>query len=84
MFVACHGAGLAEEPSVTPSWDDRSGAASACGACHGAPPQNHTASTDCGRSSCHSGEVVRDLSGKLSITEAGRSLHGNGVVDVAR
>jgi predicted CxxxxCH...CXXCH cytochrome family protein len=80
--VACHGANLREPPAVVPSWMDTSGAASACGACHGAPPVNHTASTSCDRSTCHGTEVSRSVQGVLGITPSGENLHINGVVDV--
>lgn len=77
--VACHGAGLALPPLVVPTWQDSSGAASQCGACHGVPPQQHTPSTDCGRSDCHGAEVQRSQ-GQLSITPAGRALHIDGMI----
>jgi predicted CxxxxCH...CXXCH cytochrome family protein len=80
--VACHGASLREPPAVVPSWTDSSGAASACGSCHGAPPINHTASTSCDRSTCHGTEVSRSVQGVLGITPSGESVHINGVVDV--
>lgn len=83
--VACHGAKipLPPVPSVIPVWADTSGAARACTACHGAPPQQHTPSASCERSDCHGGEVAR--SGlDLWITPAGRALHVNGVLDLAK
>lgn len=83
--VACHGAKLSlpPGPSVVPAWGDPSGAARACTACHGAPPKQHTPSTSCDRSDCHGGEIARS-GAALSITAAGRALHVNGVVDLAK
>ncbi len=78
--VACHGAILAD-PAAIPVWNDPTLAASACGACHGIPPSQHTTSISCERSTCHGTEVARDGSGVLSITPLGLSLHINGVID---
>ena len=78
--VACHGANLADPPG-TPTWTDTSGAASRCGACHGVPPSEHTASTSCSRSDCHGSEVAIDVHGVPSITPLGETLHINGVID---
>jgi len=78
--VACHGAKLNDPPAVTPSWTDASHAASACGACHGIPPTQHTASTSCDRSTCHSEEIVRTFT-SLTISESGKAKHINGVID---
>ncbi|HYM95675.1 MAG TPA: hypothetical protein VET26_00100, partial [Candidatus Sulfotelmatobacter sp.] len=66
-----------------PVWNDATGAASACGACHGVPPPQHTSSTSCDRATCHGREVARDASGTPHIAAAGRSLHVNGVIDVS-
>jgi hypothetical protein len=65
---------------VTPEWKDGSGAARECGACHGIPPTQHTASTSCDRSTCHGDEVDRSFGG-LAISPAGKALHVNGVID---
>jgi predicted CxxxxCH...CXXCH cytochrome family protein len=81
--VACHGARLADPSPFVPSWRDASGAARACGACHGIPPVQHTASTDCERSSCHGGEVVREGSAP-AISPAGSALHVDGVIESGR
>jgi predicted CxxxxCH...CXXCH cytochrome family protein len=81
--VACHGAELHDAPSVVPAWRDASGAARACGACHGIPPAQHTASTSCDRATCHGAEITRGL-GTLGISAAGKSLHVNGVIDTLR
>lgn len=80
--VACHGAGLSA-PSLAPAWQDTSGAASQCGACHGVPPKQHTPSVDCGRADCHGGAAKREGS-LLFIPPEGRALHINGKLDVNR
>jgi predicted CxxxxCH...CXXCH cytochrome family protein len=79
--VACHGANLADPPAI-PAWNDPTFAASACGACHGIPPSQHTTSTSCNRSTCHGSEIAIDGMGIPSITAAGLTLHINGVIDV--
>jgi predicted CxxxxCH...CXXCH cytochrome family protein len=79
--VACHGANLVDAPAVVPAWGDTSGAAGACGACHGIPPTEHTPSTSCGRSTCHGAEVTESATGLLSISDGGLSLHIDGVID---
>ncbi len=81
--VACHGANLAAKPAPTPAWRDALAPLGSCGACHGMPPQDHTASTSCERSNCHGAEVARDAMGILTITPAGRALHINGTIDHA-
>jgi predicted CxxxxCH...CXXCH cytochrome family protein len=78
--VACHGALLSDAPAVTPVWADASGAARACGACHGIPPSQHTASTGCDRSTCHGTEIDRTLT-NVAISAEGKALHVNGVID---
>jgi predicted CxxxxCH...CXXCH cytochrome family protein len=77
--VACHGARLADPPAA-PAWNDTSGKAAQCGACHGIPPSQHTTALDCGRSGCHAGEVTPPPN--LAITPAGRARHVDGVIDV--
>jgi predicted CxxxxCH...CXXCH cytochrome family protein len=79
--VACHGANLVDPPLVVPTWADTSGAASACGACHGLPPTQHTPQTSCESAICHGSEVLRTISNVLSITPMGRSLHIDGVIE---
>jgi predicted CxxxxCH...CXXCH cytochrome family protein len=80
--VACHGAELVDPPPVLPVWADASGAARACGACHRLPPTGHTASGGCDRAECHGSEIIR--SGlTLSISESGKLLHVNGVVNAS-
>jgi predicted CxxxxCH...CXXCH cytochrome family protein len=80
--VACHGANLAD-PAAVPAWDDTSGAQSKCGACHGIPPSEHTASTTCNRSDCHGTEVSLDANGTPSITQTGKVLHIDGIIEPA-
>ncbi|HEY2511389.1 MAG TPA: CxxxxCH/CxxCH domain-containing protein, partial [Polyangiaceae bacterium] len=82
VSVACHGANLAD-PVAPPRWSDASGAPAACGACHGVPPSQHTASTSCGWSNCHGSEMGEAPSGAPFVTPTGLSLHVNGVIDVA-
>jgi predicted CxxxxCH...CXXCH cytochrome family protein len=84
--TACHGANLADPPAVTPVWTDPSGKAGACGACHGLPPTQHTASTDCNRSDCHGSEVTVTGAGLplISTSATALSLHINGVINDAR
>jgi predicted CxxxxCH...CXXCH cytochrome family protein len=82
-MVACHGAGLVDSPLVIPVWTDTSGAAKQCGACHGIPPTQHTASTSCDRATCHGTEVTRTLA-ELGISDAGKALHVNGAIDLDR
>jgi predicted CxxxxCH...CXXCH cytochrome family protein len=80
--VACHGANLVDPPAVVPTWKDTSGAARACGACHGIPPTQHSPSKQCGRAECHGSEVVPDAQGAPTITASGKALHVNGVIDL--
>lgn len=79
--VACHGAKLVDPPPVVPAWTDTTGAARACDACHRLPPTQHTASTSCDRAECHGSEVLR-VGSSLSISESGKLVHVNGVIDV--
>lgn len=82
--VACHGVGLGglELPRV--EWGDTSGDPSRCGSCHGAPPPApHTADPGCASLLCHGGEVSLTPEGP-GISEAGRGLHVDGVIDLAR
>jgi predicted CxxxxCH...CXXCH cytochrome family protein len=80
--VACHGANLAD-PAAVPAWDDTSGAQAKCGACHGIPPSQHTASASCNRSDCHGGEVTLDSNGAPLISESGKTLHIDGIIEPA-
>jgi hypothetical protein len=79
--VACHGANLADPPTVTPVWTDLSGKAAACGACHGIPPTQHTTATDCNRSGCHGSEITLTNAGLPLISTPGKVLHINGVIN---
>jgi predicted CxxxxCH...CXXCH cytochrome family protein len=81
--VACHGANLAD-PAAEPAWNDTSGGQSQCGACHGIPPSQHTASTSCDRSDCHGSEIALDGSGVPHISATGQALHIDGVIESAR
>jgi predicted CxxxxCH...CXXCH cytochrome family protein len=82
--VACHGANLAGTP-VVPVWTDTSGAAAACGACHGIPPTSgHTPATDCGRADCHGSEIAETAMGVPFVTTAGLALHIDGIIEVNR
>jgi predicted CxxxxCH...CXXCH cytochrome family protein len=78
--VACHGANLAD-PAAVPVWTDPSGDAAKCGACHGIPPSQHTASTSCNLSVCHGSEVTISAQGVPSISASGQTLHIDGVIE---
>lgn len=80
--TACHGANLPAAPAVTPVWTDPSGAAAACGACHGIPPTaEHTTATDCSQSYCHGTEVTITSAGLPLISTVGLTLHINGIIN---
>jgi predicted CxxxxCH...CXXCH cytochrome family protein len=81
--VACHGANL-PDPAAIPTWNDTSGVQAQCGACHGIPPSQHTTSAECDRSDCHGGEVVLDANGAPLISESGKTLHVDGIIESAR
>jgi predicted CxxxxCH...CXXCH cytochrome family protein len=79
--VACHGAGLGGGTHVTPDWYGTDGAAARCGACHGAPPPApHPESEGCSALTCHGGYVT----GAGGVSELGRTVHTDGVVDLWR
>jgi predicted CxxxxCH...CXXCH cytochrome family protein len=78
--VACHGANLAD-PAAVPVWDDTSGAQAKCGACHGIPPSQHTTSANCNLSDCHGGEVTLESNGTPLISESGKTLHIDGIIE---
>jgi predicted CxxxxCH...CXXCH cytochrome family protein len=78
--VACHGANLADPPGV-PVWTDPSGDAAKCGACHGIPPSQHTASTSCNLSECHGSEIAINAQGVPSISPFGLALHIDGIIE---
>ncbi len=81
--TACHGANLTDPPAVIPAWTDPSGAAAACGACHGIPPTQHTTALDCNRSECHGSEISLTNAGipVISSSTAALTLHINGVIN---
>jgi predicted CxxxxCH...CXXCH cytochrome family protein len=57
--VYCHGASLSGGSETVPAWTDETGVASACGACHGTPPDApHPQMDDC--SLCHAATVGED------------------------
>jgi predicted CxxxxCH...CXXCH cytochrome family protein len=73
--VACHGDSLVEA-----RWGNPSQAASTCGACHRTPPPPpHSTLPGCGGGLCHGSEVAPTAPG-FRITETGRALHIDGVV----
>ena len=78
--VACHGANLAD-PAGVPVWADPSGAAAACGACHGIPPAQHTTSMACNLSVCHGSEVAISAQGVPSMSASGETLHIDGIIE---
>ncbi len=83
--VYCHGATLPGGTLTQPAWNDASGAARACGACHGAPPPPpHAPSHDCG--ACHvqtaeGGQIKNPavhINGQVEVEGGGcNSCHGN-------
>jgi predicted CxxxxCH...CXXCH cytochrome family protein len=78
--VSCHGAGLSPA-AVVPTWQAGSGDASACVGCHATPPPPpHVDLPGCGGGLCHGAEVAKTANG-YRITESGRALHINGVLD---
>lgn len=80
--VACHGAAMPGHTLSSPSWSDLpSPANNECGACHAAPPPPpHVARSSCGGSLCHADEVGL-FDSALGISEPGRALHIDGVVN---
>lgn len=78
--VACHGGGLTGGTLTAPEWEEED-APSRCGACHGLPPDlPHSVSRTCAAIGCHGGFVGPGP----SLTEAGRAVHADGVVDLWR
>jgi predicted CxxxxCH...CXXCH cytochrome family protein len=81
--VACHGAGLEGTVAASPVWTDGSGAARACGACHGVPPAApHTQLASCESLACHGAEGKQTGAGP-AIEPAHASSPVDGVVDLA-
>ncbi len=82
--VACHGANLAD-PAAVPAWNDPSGAEARCGACHGIPPSQHTASASPAIGPTrHGAEITLDANGAPHISVPGKALHIDGVIEAAR
>jgi predicted CxxxxCH...CXXCH cytochrome family protein len=77
--IACHGAGLPENIERALQWDMPS--SGACTGCHGIPPtRQHPSDSSCATLVCHGAEV--SVGTPLpSISESGRGLHINGVID---
>lgn len=77
--VYCHGGNLVGTIPATPAWNDTSGKASKCGACHGIPPgQPHIASTGC--ELCHGPGVETTPTGPR-IVPSKAELHVDGKLD---
>ena len=76
--VYCHGGGLEGTVAAMPSWTDTSGAARACGACHGTPPAApHIGSPTCDL--CHRDGIATPAGARIVPEWA--ALHVNGDVD---
>jgi len=77
--IACHGAGLPENNERALHWDAPGNGA--CAGCHGIPPtREHPSDSTCAALVCHGGEV--SVGTPLpAISESGRTLHINGVID---
>jgi predicted CxxxxCH...CXXCH cytochrome family protein len=74
--VYCHGGSFDEDQKGTltePTWTTVDGTQAACGTCHKIPPHQPYGSCEL----CHGSVVSADT----TITESGKSLHINGVVD---
>ncbi len=79
--VACHGES-SSAATPQPRWDDFPDAAGGCQSCHAAPPPPpHAQLPSCGGGLCHGAEVA-PAQGGFSITESGRALHIDGVLQV--
>ncbi len=77
--VACHGAALGGGTLTTPRWDDTSGNAARCGACHSTPPPApHTTQEGCSAIACHGGYSTADR----GVSALGRTVHGDGAIDL--
>ncbi len=77
--IACHGAGLPEGIERALQWD--SPATGACAGCHGVPPaKDHPQDDGCASLICHGAEVRAGSPGP-GITDAGRALHIDGVIE---
>lgn len=79
--VACHGEGLEGAAVPLPTWTRPEEVAGRCNACHGLPPAApHPDFTACASTLCHGGEVSHPPGGPR-ITEAGRAIHVDGMID---
>lgn len=79
--VACHGAKLSNPPAINPLWKDPSHLPSTCGTCHGIPPNFHAPSGNCDSTACHGSEITRDAQNHVQISQSGKTLHINGVIN---
>ncbi len=79
--VACHGAAL-PGPALSPAWNDPPAAGGErCETCHASPPPApHVERSSCGGSLCHADEVGL-IGGELRISEPGRPVHIDGVIN---
>jgi len=79
--VACHGEGLEGAAVPLPVWTAPEEVAGRCNACHGLPPAApHPDFEGCASTLCHGGEVSHPPGGP-EITEAGRTIHVDGMID---
>jgi predicted CxxxxCH...CXXCH cytochrome family protein len=80
--VACHGAGIDGGAVPMPRWRLPAEVAGRCDACHGVPPaSSHPVPGSCASILCHGGEIG-ETPGGPRITETGRLVHIDGVIDV--
>jgi predicted CxxxxCH...CXXCH cytochrome family protein len=76
--VACHGAGVGENIERALRWDERG--SHTCSGCHGLPPGgSHPQDNRCATAICH-GNEVRIGDPTPTISESGRALHIDGVI----
>lgn len=79
--TACHGEGIEGGTVPLPVWTASEEVAGRCNACHGIPPAApHSPSAGCASTLCHGGEVTYTPDGP-QITEPGRLIHVDGIVD---
>jgi predicted CxxxxCH...CXXCH cytochrome family protein len=80
-YVACHGAGIDGGAVPTPRWALPEEVFGRCDACHGLPPaESHPVPGFCSSVLCHGGEVA-ETPGGARITEPGRAIHVDGMVN---
>jgi predicted CxxxxCH...CXXCH cytochrome family protein len=78
--VACHGAGLFDDPGPLQWTGDP---IDGCTSCHGAPPGgDHPSSPSCAATLCHGSEVT--ASSPPALTPSGQALHIDGALDLQR